>query len=249
MSKSAVVFAGYFPTPFSLAVGEEFIAYFRQHYADCHFYVGLNPAACNQDFLRLLATSGLQYEVRIVPESLVVDSDASAYQAALLLLRDGERQDFDVLYFFHSNGATNPTSKQLREFFLPRFADRARIEAAFSHETVGSYSLFLGKSKNPFIDQLGEHYVFDRPYFYTYLYFHTIYALRARPVLDFVHGCQRSFFDVKLVERYFFERDFPHVVWRQGFVPASEFLVDWNMCFPASEVDFSADARAHLSHR
>jgi len=246
MKKSAVVFAGYFPTPFSVLVGKEFIDYFAAYFSDCHFYVGLNQAECNEQFVALLAQSGLSYELRIAPSELTLNSDASAYQAALAQLRDSCRTDFDYIYLFHSKGATNVESKKLRDHFLPRFANRSHVEAVLDMDRIGSYSLFLSKSKLRFEDQLSEYFPFERPYFFTYLYFHTIYAFRAQPVLDFVYGCKAEFFNTNLKDRYFFERDFPHAIWRQGYAPFGDFIVNWNDGFPAGEVDLNSDIAVYL---
>ena len=228
--RDAVVFAGYFPSANSLLVAQEFIRFFKTYYGDCDFFVGANPSGFADSFELLFRHSGLNTEFSIAPKELVVDSDASAFQAALGLLKR-RTKSYRNVYFFHSKGATNRNSAETRKLFLKFFQNRNRITAALSLDGIGTYSLFLGKHANYFEDKLSDFFNFQRPYFYSYLYFHTIFAARAQPLLQFIDTCKSEFWSINLGnfgDRYFFERDFTHVIWREGLCPFTEYYVDWN---------------------
>lgn len=245
--KDAVVFAGYFPDENSLLVAREFIDFFNNHFPDCDFYFGTNPSRLAGTFEFLVRSSGLNADFGVARNELIVDSDASAYQEGLRLLKR-RSENYRYIYFFHSKGATNKNSHATRQVFMNFFKDRNRIEHFLSAPTVGSYSLFLAKGKTTYPDAFNGLYKFELPYFYSYNYFHTIYAALAKPILDFIDNCDKGFLNTNIGEwcdRWFFERDFIQVVWRTGLYPATETLVKWDGCADLTPEILSFDIEEH----
>lgn len=249
---SIVIFAGYFPTEESIDSGRDFLKLFQENYADCMFFIGLNPADKNEEFINLLEKSGLNFLHDTTPENLIIDSDASSYQTALRLAirwfhkNENSKPKIKNSYFFHSKGATNPTSISIRKLFIEFFERREYIEKILDSPTIGSYSIFLGKIKEReyHLNKISK--FLDVPYFYTYLYFHTIFAVKGDALNLFLQHCTEDFFSTNLQDRYFFERDFLHMIWGQGFIPYAEKIVDWNNGFNPQDIDFEEDSKQHL---
>lgn len=229
-----VVFAGYFNSVNSKNIANEFSSFFKEHYEDCDFYIGINPCRYGEYFIKSISELQIK-SVGYVPNNLVIDSDASAYQFALRSLRN---KDYNIAYFFHSKGSsTNNTA--CCQSLLNFFKNRDKITQLL--KINGSYSAYLGKLLGRIGDPFSDFFKFDREMFYGYLYFHTIYALKFLPLKNFIDNCKETFFDTRIKDRYYFERDFPHVIWRQGYYPTCEHFVNWNGCLRPAEYDLSED--------
>lgn len=221
----ALVFASYVPSKAKMYIIHEMFENFQTYFKDAHFYVGINGDSCQEyiNFLKDIQKT-LNLEFIKVPKYLEVPSDVSAYQSALKLLKEN-KQKYRYIWFGHTKGVMNNTSEWRYDFLENFFAKRAEINNLLDTSHAGSYSLYLTKYGGVpnFKDVLSKYYNFNKPYFFTYLYFFTFYVLKGFYVHEFLDNCSTDFFNKNLINEgadiYMFERDFPHIVWRQGGYP------------------------------
>lgn len=229
--KDAVVLSAFIPDRKALTIGLDYIDFIKEYFKDADIFVGMNPSAYMKFWLYELKKDNiLNVKELVTDERLVIDSDASSYQSACNLLRNS-RNKYNLVYFIHTKGVTSGSNERYRYFDL--FKNRIKINNIFLDKDIGTYSYYIGKHRNIFNDVLNEIYTFERPYFYSYLYFYTFYVLRGEPLQNFLNKCSTCFFTNNLItnfggDRYYFERDFPQVIWRQGYKPAYIEKVCWN---------------------
>ena len=85
--KKCIIFASHIPTPDKLFVGVESLNKFVESFSDYDVYIGINNSCqawydCLEQYSKKL---NLFQET--TPEHLLIDSDASAFQSALRLLK------------------------------------------------------------------------------------------------------------------------------------------------------------------
>src|SRR5690348_819586 len=99
--KSAVIFAMYLPTQFR---AELYVNAVKKYFPDCDVYIGLNTSFIGAE--NYLNQRGFNNVVH-VDKKLEVTSDASAYQAALKLLKS-KNIEYKNVYFMHTKGISYP---------------------------------------------------------------------------------------------------------------------------------------------
>lgn len=238
MSANCIIFAAFIPTKESLKVFTQYIKYIHLYFNKIDVYLGINPSKYTNDAISIIKNYRLNAEVSIVPDNLIVESDASAYQRACLLARN--TKEYNQVYFIHTKGITS--KHPAGELFKYIFKDHSKIDSIFKNDKIGSYSKFIGKYKTPFKDILTPYYSFENPYFNSYLYFFTFYILRGKPLKNFLDNCSMDFFEKNIISEmnsdiYLYERDFPQIIWRQGYKPAYDKQVNWNDCINANTLD------------
>ena len=223
--RDAVVFSSYVPTQHALDVANEFLEVFKKRFADCDFFIGVNPGSL-PEWESALRESGLR-SVRVgkADPRLAVDSDASGFQRALQLMRE-EGKEYRLVWFGHTKGATANHPELRRRLIDSLYLERDRITRLFDDPCVGSYGhdmtvdLTLAE-----IDARIDSLLFPLPYeSIGTFYLHTFYVLRGSILKRFLDGCSEDFFTKNLVEelgfdRYFFERDFARLADRFGYYP------------------------------
>jgi len=139
--KKAMIFASYIPTKDKIYIGEEFLNCFQELYSDYDLYVGVNPSC--QEWIDVLKNRSINY--KITEEKFVVTSDVSAYQTALKLLKESEKE-YGLYTFAHTKGATSDSHVFRKEVFN-RYLNRNReIEKIFENDSeVGLFSLWVTK--------------------------------------------------------------------------------------------------------
>ena len=222
--QDAVVFASYVPTEEALGVAREFLKIFTERFADCDFFVGINPGSL-PEWDRSLRGSGLRtLRIGMVDPSLAVDSDASGFQRALQLMRE-EGKEYRLTWFGHTKGATANRPDVRRHFIEDFFMERNRITDLFENPSVGAFgydiSLYTDWAKRD--ERMNLLFPFPFAGIGTF-YLHTFYVLRGSIVKKFIEGCSKDFFTKNLVgelgfDRYFFEQDFSRTADRFGFYP------------------------------
>lgn len=244
MVRSAVVLATYLPSRRALSVFLEVLDYLEQNFVDCDLYVGLNPSEYASLGVELLRRTGLRHRCVEAPHELNTRSDASAFQAAMLLMKQSSAS-YELVYFMHLKGASLPAeyeavsaSGDKVEFNILRrlldvFSNRPYIEDIFcSDARVGTYSYLCAKKKGPVPDLTSRFMQFRLPPLPPYLHYYTFYAVRGNAMARLIDGLSSDFFRTNLFEiadRYFFELHFPQMIWRQGLVPRCEKLVNLNL--------------------
>jgi len=221
----ALIFASYVPTKNKMYIIHEMFDVYRQYFSDCDIYVGINGNLCPEyiEYLESLKDD-LNIIYSITPTELETPSDVSAYQTALKLLHDSGKT-YEYIWFGHTKGMVNNSSEWRIDFLNNFFKKRKEITNLLETCDAGTYSLYLAKYAGTikFKDVLQQYYKFKKPYFYTYLYLYTFYVIKGKYIHNFLNNCDPSFYNTNLISNgadiYMFERDIPHIAWRQGGYP------------------------------
>ena len=164
------------------------------------------------------AASGWTVQMARVGETSHIDSDAAAYVEALRLLR-ASRTTHSLCYFIHSKGITSDNDEH-RHLLLADLLDHGRTTHALSPRGVGSYGPHLTITRSRQDVELMEAWIHRfvpsaplpaLPYFYA----HTIWVAKGECVRQFLDVVDPTFFTTPVPEfsdRYFAERDLPHIV-------------------------------------
>lgn len=252
----AVALAAYFPSRRSIVLFIEMLNYLEEHFSDCDLYVGINPSPYASLGISLLKESKLNFRYLEVSAELDAKSDASGFQAALLLMKQADAA-YDIVYFMHLKGASlteeystidsagNRIEINVLRSFLEIFKNRAQINELFhSNPKVGTFSHLLGKSRTPTPDVTSTLMQFDYPPFFTYLHFYTFYAAKGSAVHRILTSAKATFWNsnlAKVSDIYFFERDFTQMIWRQGLLPRCNVFTNLNDGFDLNEQVFNDD--------
>jgi hypothetical protein len=212
-----------------------FLETFKNKFSDSDLYIGINPGSLN-NIEDIISEYKLNTQTVRVDASLYNNSDASAYQAALKLLHDSNKQ-YDNYWFVHTKSGVNSHSDYLREWYINNFLSRRDyIEDFITNEDIGSYGI-LGLEYDPNKEynekdtqiKLWENEISeDLPYTHAnFFYIHTIYVLSHGPIKNFFKLITNEWFESKL-DRYYFEGIFPFIVSRSGYFPYLENGISMN---------------------
>jgi len=199
----------------------------KKHYSDCDVYIGINSSP--PGFEKILHTQGLTNTVRVNP-AIEVNSDASAYQAALKLFKEQNRK-YETVYFIHTKGASYADDKQWNESYIGYFLDfckrRESIDKILESARVGGVS-YVGKEEpmngSDYSTIMSEYYDPRFTAVKDIMSLITMYAIKGPIVRQFLDTVRDDFFTDKL-DRYFFETSFPLIVDKYGL--QREHLVMW----------------------
>lgn len=140
--KNCIIFASHIPSPDKLYIGKEFLDKFYKLFYDYDIYVGVNNS-CNE-WVNLLDeySKKLNLKYDITPENLLVDSDCSAFQTALRLLKKNNKK-YKFCWFGHTKGATSGDDDFRKEVFDLFWDNREKIESKMLKETASLYSPYV----------------------------------------------------------------------------------------------------------
>ena len=234
MKKSCIIFACTILSKDRLFVLREFLDSLNNHFSDADIYIGLNIGTIPEAF-ELIQSSKLNIKsIKYSTEELYSQSDASAYQAALLGLKESNNQ-YSMYWFIHTKGGVNSHSDYLRKWYIDNFiSDRQNVELYLNQTNAGSYGKLglnyqYGKKYNETDTEipLFENVITkDLPYPHaTFFYIHTIYVVNEAPMHKFMELITDTWFNSKL-DRYYFEGIFPFIVSRTGHYPYIENRID-----------------------
>lgn len=194
----AIIFASYIPTKEQIYIGLEFLDLFRDLYEDYDIYVGVNPSC--QEWLDMLNQRGINYN--ITPDNLIVNSDVSAYQSALSLLKKSNKK-YDLYTFAHTKGVTSNAHTFRAEVFERFLGKKFVIEKLFEqNQEIGLYSpwvttcstknsiqksldVFLGDSECKNTDTMTQY---------------TFYTIRGCIINDFIENVKPIFWGSKITD-------------------------------------------------
>lgn len=228
MKKSCIIFACTILSEDRLNVLEEFIQEFQLNFSNSDLYIGINPGTITT-VERIILDSGLQIKAMSrVSDELYTESDASAYQLALKLLKYSGNS-YEYCWFIHTKGGVNAHSDYLRKWYIDNFlGQRVRIENLMTGlPGIGSYAMLgveyeQGKTYLEqddylpiFSKEITEDFLFP---FIEYFYIHTLYVVKGNIVEKFFSLLPQEWFNTKL-NRYYFEGVFPFAVSRMGYFP------------------------------
>jgi hypothetical protein len=219
----ALVFASFFPTSQSIDVGRYYLNIFRQNYSDCDIYIGIKPSPVITEWIAVLESRhDLRISYSVADESLVIDSDASAFQAALRVMAHSGKE-YETVFFGHSKGSTNQRDRILKMLERDYWRKRGVISSLFqAYPQHGIYSAAATIACPPVYSNraiIHNYCNFRYKNLHNVAPLFTFYAIRGELVAGFLAECDLSFFDEKLYNRYFFEDIFPHIVSANGYLP------------------------------
>lgn len=225
--KKCIIFASHIPTPDKLFVGVELLNKFVESFSDHDIYVGINNSCqawydCLEQYSKTL---NLFQET--TPEHLLIDSDASAFQSALRLLRNTGNK-YGIYWFGHTKGATS-SSHQIRHEISNIFWNKKMIiEKKIIEERFAMYSPFMGtcSDRNGDVNEKQMNLslsLFINGYENNGLSSYYAFWVHCGEIINrFIGESKDIFFSNKLInfkindkgdaiDRYFFERDFPMI--------------------------------------
>lgn len=216
-TKNAIVFAGWFP---NLERSPFYINDMKKNFKNIDVYFGVNPS--NTNYHKTLNLVGYD-NVAITPPERVVDSDASAFQTALQLLKDSGNV-YETIYFIHTKGISYRDDaawmSSYDSYYLGFFRQLAEIEKVLSsNQLIGGVS-YVGRVEpmngSGYSTALDKYYNFGENPVANIMSLLTFYAIRGSIVNNFIQNVNSSFFTDKL-DRYFFETSFPLIVDKMGY--------------------------------
>lgn len=217
-SGPALLLACYLPSLEKAYVVEEIFSTLEAAIGPATAYVGIQHGSheAAEQVVRTAAAAWMLHVSR-VPERLHIDSDAAAYVESLRLLRKSGH-NHTLCYFVHTKGITSGDDDLRRTLLADLTGPRAG--AALHGRGVGSYGPHLTISRSTedaalmrrWLDRFVPGRAFPTfPYFYA----HTIWVARGHCVIELLDHVDRDFFTTPVSEysdRYFAERDLPHLV-------------------------------------
>ena len=219
--KTAVLLAAYTINDYTTKLGKRYIQLLQKHFKDADIYVGINLSPLQDELIQLLNESGLNIKNEVTPEHRVTDSDASAYQTALRLLKSSGKK-YDLCFFMHYKGATYQDSRYITKLHLQALLeDRIRIESLFArNKKIGLYSLAgWTYDGGPWAETAHEYIKLPYPIQLQIQPIFTFYVIRGSAVQYIIKNATDAFFDQRLPNRYFFENIPPQMVFGQGYEP------------------------------
>ena len=228
--KHCVVFAAFCPpTDVARRVSAVTIERLKAHHAESDIYIGFQPDA-DPDIQNAYVASGLKVRCCDVEQHLVIDSDASAFIAALALLRSSTER-YDVIWFAHTKGASRETFEEynyVRDNLDRNFwSRRSEAEAILRNPTIGviGQHLIAAHHQEHLVSAERLHQLAKLPYRgLCFTIFQTHYVMSGRVVHAFLNSCEEKFFSSHLkhelgFSRFFFEDVFPAICGMGGEEP------------------------------
>src|ERR1035437_3390636 len=242
--KSCVIFAASIFDSSKMNVLRDFCLSFKKNFSDCDFYIGINSGTVpnlrdtiSEYFGR---DGGINNIASFVTPDLYTNSDASAYQAALRVVR---KLKYDCYWFIHTKGGVN-SRDDIRQMYLNEMLEkRKEIEDMFEkYPQLGSWGI-RGNSISAAGVKWNEYNVDSGvpicgnvklpPFNYTHVnwsYIETLYVLKGEPVENYLTAQSDEFFKTKL-SPWYFETVMPWVPSRCGYFPYVKTKRDfWNKC-------------------
>lgn len=238
--KNAIIIGAWLPTIESAEILNLIIKSANEGIPNADIYCGINPSLYAKDWIK----GHPKIKAKIVEDSLVINSDTSAYQAGLQLYCNENTMDYDNVWFFHTKGAKSEDYAWLHRLIntLPKDYDRVN-SILWSSTEIGSMGDLLIQHGTFFEEKFPavweerilpskracpteSAFVLDE-YFdlpnkpFEYFYGGTWYVVKA----EMLSILNEKFLYSKLDKHidgglYFMERDFIHVVDRQGYIKA-----------------------------
>lgn len=221
----AIIFSSYIPQSDRLYIGKEYLDIFKDFYSDCDIYIGINPDTIPEWFDMIDEYKKyLNISYDFVKPELYTRSDASGFQNGLLQLKNSGKK-YDIIWFGHTKGGhyNDNIRKDQRNWMYQNFwANREGITKELqSNSRFGAYAHTMTKTgKRGVSDPLDQFYNFKYSCIDVF-YVYTFYCIKGHIVDEFIQNCNITFFEKHLrdygFDRFFFERDFPHIVSKQGY--------------------------------
>jgi len=228
MKNSCVILACSIFSKDRLFVLREFLKSIEKNFSESDVYIGINYSSI-AEVEEVIKEYNINCTLsRLEDESRYSQSDASAYQLALKLLKDSNKK-YEYYWFVHTKSGVNSHSDYLRTWYIEKLIGRkTHIEDFLSHNRdFGSYGLLgleFDENRN-YQETDTEIHLFENiktealkynhaPFFYI----HSLYVVNRDCIQTFFDNISDRWFSSKL-DRYYFEGVFPFVVSRSGYIP------------------------------
>lgn len=241
--KTCVIYAASIFDSSKMNVIYDFFNSFKTHFSDADFYIGVNWSSL-PNLENVIESFGLTTKMTRVPEErLYTKTDASAYQAALRLLRDSGNK-YDVYWFAHTKGGVNHRPEVRDLYFNEMFGKRKEIESMFEkYPKLGSWGIrgnsisAAGVEWNKYNVDCGfpicQNAKNITPFNYTHVnwsYIETMYVLKKEAVEAYLLNQPDTFYTTPL-NPWYFETVMPWVPSRCGYFPYVKIKRDfWERC-------------------
>jgi hypothetical protein len=227
--KTCIVFAVSVFDESRIHVLHEFLSMFKQSFLDCKLYIGINYGSL-PNTEQIIESYGLHTQIKRVHDvNMYTGSDASAYQAALALLKHDNRSH-DIYWFAHTKGAVNDRNFERALYLNELFNKRNQIESLFlTHKHLGSYAL-RGVSRSAGslnwatfnadhdIDICSNVLSNELPYSHVnWSYIETMYVINKNSMETFLTMTTDVFYNTPISEPCYFEIVLPWIVSRCGY--------------------------------
>lgn len=228
--KKAFILSSYIPTDDIIWVGKEYLDMLVKNFQDYDIYIGVNPST--PEWVKTIEEYSKKINITygITKDNLVIDSDASAFQTALSLVKQ-KNIKYELVWFGHTKGVTS-NKHDFRHVIYKIFLDKKNIiEDLFEqNKDLGLFSPYMYKIKGKKWDNYINNNLrcilkgdyennTNKSCYYTH------YVLRGEPLYRFLNEVDEAFFNSNLLtlgveqkfDRYFFERDFPMIIEKYGY--------------------------------
>lgn len=225
--RPGIVLASFPVSQYALDLGKTFLNIYEEYFPDAVLYVGINPSSYNDQWMNMLKHSSIETYYNLTPDRLILNSDASAYQTALRLVKE-KNIEHDILWFNHQKSVAHADVRCITDRHMDGLMrNRHQIEQLFMNDPMlGVYAL-----EGWGIDHDKMNAGNEEDYTSRYLEFpysvlkiatvYTFYAVRCTPVKILLEQ-SKKFLNEQLPHRYFFENDFCELIFRQGYIPYIE---------------------------
>jgi len=228
---NCILYAVFLPNPDKDYVLNEIFSYFLNFDPSAQIFIGIqyNSVPETENILKSI-NPNLNLSLRRVPSHLLIDSDASSFIQALQLYSES-LMNFDKCYFVHTKSITTHNDPMRFQMFNLLF-NKKTVQTFFNDKSIGSYGPFLTltdvqedikkmSSVKKFTPLLLTFPVME------YYYINTFFVLKNFILKNFIQTVSPLFFKTNVLQfsdRWFFERDFFHIVDMQGFKPSFSFF-------------------------
>lgn len=228
---NCIIFACYLPSTSKRYVLEEIFSFIKLKEKNAKVFIGIQHSSIpeTEEILRKIK-GNLKIETKRVSEEMMIDSDASSFLTGVELYSKSD-MNFDNVYFLHTKSITTGHD-YLRKCLLEIIFNTNLVEEKLKNEKVGSFGPCITFIDTPEdiekmscpVTEFFPSYAIEGCYTpMEYFYPHTFYIIKNHILKLFIDFADPVIFQRPIQnysDRYFFERDFPHIVDMLGFEPS-----------------------------
>lgn len=228
---SCIIFSLYLPSIDKKYVVDEIFNHIRATVPESKIFIGIqyNSIPETESIIsKLIPIFNIEY--KRAKTELAINSDASGYITALELYSKSDMK-FDFVYFIHTKGITSNNDNLRRDLLSIIFDNKTTTKYLKSPE-IGSFSPYITITDWDYNIKLLSSMTKFAPdlLLYTpleYYYLHTFYIIKNHILRSFIIAARPLLFNTTIQsysDRWFMERDFPHIVDLQGYLPSACFM-------------------------
>jgi hypothetical protein len=222
--KGCIIFASHIPSKDKISVGKEFLDKFLESFKNYDLYIGVNNSC--PEWIDVLNdySNKLKINYEITPKELLIDSDVSAFQTALRILKNSSKK-YDIYWFGHTKGVTSNSHDFRKEVFNIFWDKKESIEKNMVDNKISIYTPYIGITAENYLNTTLPLIIYGKPNINNLASYYTFWVNDGQVINYFIDNCNPKFFTEKItsferlikdkygdtLDRYFFERDFPMI--------------------------------------